>query len=1046
MSMWRVGIPGALALIAALPAAADEAVSFGRDIQPILSDRCYSCHGPDAAARKADLRLDVESDAKVSAIVSGDPDASPLMKRILSKDADEVMPPPASHKPVLSEEEIGKFRQWIAAGAVWQGHWAFATPERPEPPQPVQPGWARNPIDRFVLARLESEGLAPSPEAPRETLLRRVHFDITGIPPSPAEIDAFLLDNAPEAYERAVDRLLESPHYGERMAIDWLDGARFADTNGFQNDFARDMHPWRDWVIRTFNANMPYDQFIVEQLAGDLLPSATEEQRIATGFCRNNRSNTEGGSVEEEWYVENRVDRVETVSAVFLGLTMGCARCHDHKYDPVSQEEFYQFFGFFNSTADRGFYEEQRGNSGPMINLPKYEHQLELARMDKERKDAETKLQEEEAASGVPDFAAWRERVTAASSAEIAAKPALRVPLRGRLTAYADRERLEGESAAEPVWGAGLLGSSLVLSGAPEASVSLGTAYTFDAAKPFSISAWVKPAGVAGALISRMDDGNAARGVDLFIGETGELAVHLVHAWPANAIKAATDKRLENGVWSHVLATYDGSGKAAGVKIYVGGRRADMRVETDTLTDTIATEVPLRIGGRSSSNHLKGEVAEVQIFDTELARSEAEALIDAALGSAFSGDVDETRQAEALAFAKLAASYELNRYRRKIEQIDRERSEYLANVVPSVMVMEELPEPKPTYLLNRGAYDQPDTSKVLEPGVPKALPPLPADAPRNRMGLARWIAAGENPLTARVAMNRLWAKLFGTGIVKSVENFGVQAEPPSHPELLDWLATEFVASGWDLKAMHKLIATSSAYRQDSRMTPELLERDPQNRLLARGPRFRLPAELIRDNALAASGLLSENIGGPSVRPYQPEGLWDELAGGANQGPYVMNTGPDVHRRSLYTYRKRTVPHPTLAIFNAPSFEMCEVKRMQTNTPLQSLALLNDTTYVEAARHLARRMMTEGGSEPAARVEHGFRLATGRRPAPREMELLTSGLERYLQTYQAAPEEAAAFLKHGVTAEQETIDEPVPLAAYTALASTLLNLDETITKE
>jgi hypothetical protein len=1044
MSMWRRGIPGVLVLLAALPAAAEETVSFGRDIQPILSDRCYSCHGPDAAARKADLRLDVESDAKIAAIVSGNPDASPLMQRILATDPGEVMPPPASHKPPLSAAEVELFRQWIAGGAVWEGHWAFAPPERVEPPRPVMPGWTHNPIDQFVLTRLESEGLAPSPAAQRETLLRRVHFDITGIPPTPAEIDAFVLDNAPDAYERVVDRLLDSPHYGERMAIDWLDGARFADTNGFQNDFARDMHPWRDWVIRTFNANMPYDQFIIEQLAGDLLPAATDEQRIATGFCRNNRSNTEGGSVEEEWYVENRVDRVETVSAVFLGLTMGCARCHDHKYDPVSQEEFYQFYGFFNSTADRGFYEEQRGNSGPMISLPTFEHQLELARFDKERQDAETKLKEEEA-SAVPDFAAWRERVAAATPAELEAQPALRVPLRGRLTAYAGRERSEGESVAEPVWGTGLLGSSLVLSGAPESSVSLGDAFTFDASKPFSISAWVKPAG-AGALLGRMDDGNAARGVDLFIGETGDLALHLVHAWPGNAIKAATDKRLENGVWSHVLATYDGSGKAAGVKIYVGGRRADMRVETDTLTDTIATEVPLRIGGRSASNHLKGEVAEVLLFDTELSRGDATALIDGALARAFSSEADETRQAEALAFAKLAASYELNRYRRKIEQVDREKADYVANVVPSVMVMEELPEPNPTYLLTRGVYDQPDKTKPLEPGVPKVLPPLPADAPRNRMGLARWIASGENPLTARVAMNRLWAKFFGNGIVKSVENFGVQAEPPSHPELLDWLATEFVASGWDLKAMHKLIAMSAAYRQDSRMTPELIERDPHNRLLARGPRFRLPAELVRDNALAASGLLATKIGGPSVRPYQPEGLWDELAGGASQGPYIQSTGDDLYRRSLYTYRKRTVPHPTLAIFNAPSFEMCEVKRMQTNTPLQSLALLNDTTYVEAARHLARRMMAEGGSAPAARVEHGFRLATGRKPGPREMELLTSGLERYLQLYKASPEEAAAFLRHGDSAAQETVDEPVPLAAYTALAGTLLNLDETITKE
>ncbi|MBI1321059.1 MAG: DUF1553 domain-containing protein [Candidatus Hydrogenedens sp.] len=1043
MRYWAIAT-GLAALTAASGSWAASAPSFGADIQPILSDRCYACHGPDAAARKADLRLDLEDEAKLKAIIAGDADKSPLMHRIASEDPDERMPPEESNKPPLTPAEVDLFRRWIAGGAAWEEHWAFKAPVRPDAPIVANTEWARNEIDGFVMARLEKEGLAPSPETSREKLLRRVYFDLIGTPPSPQEIDAFLLDNSPEAYENVVDRLLASPHYGERMAVNWLDGARFADTNGFQNDFARDQSPWRDWVIRTFNDNMPYDQFTVEQIAGDMLPNATEDQRIATGFCRNNRSNTEGGSVEAEWYVENRVDRVETVSAVFLGLTMGCARCHDHKYDPISQEEFYRFYGFFNSSADKGFYEETRGNAGPMIQLPSYENQLELARFDKDIADQQAALQQKEAEL-VTEFDAWRAGLAEAAGEDTEAEPVLRVPLHGRLTAYLERDRVEGTTAAEPVWSEGLLGSALTLDGTAEHSVELGSAVNFERDKPFAISAWVRPEG-NGALIGKMDDANASRGVDVFLAGNGEISVHLVNAWPDNAIKVTTDKRLENGVWSHILATYDGSSAASGVKIYVGGRRAETRVEVDKLNETIQSEVPLRIGGRSTSNYLKGEVADLKFFAAELSRSDAEVLMNGALARAFATEASEERKAAAMAFVKLASSYELDRYRRKIEQVQKEKADYISNSVPSVMVMQELPEPNPTYRLVRGEYDKPDTEHPLEPGVPHVLPSLQEPVMRDRLGLARWLASADNPLTARVMVNRLWAKFFGKGIVRSLDNFGVQGDPPTHSLLLDWLATEFVESGWDLKAIQKKIVMSATYRQDSAITPELQERDPENRLLARGPRYRLPAELVRDNALAASGLLSDKIGGMSVRPYQPDGLWDELAGGASQGPYVQSTGEDLYRRSLYTYRKRTVPHPTLAIFDAPSFERCEIKRATTNTPLQSLALLNDTTYVEAARHLARRMLEESGDTAEARIDYGFRLATGRLPGPREREMLLAGLERFENAYEAAPEEAAAFLQHGDSAAEEHVDNPVPLAAYTALATTLLNLDETITKE
>jgi len=1035
------------AVLLTAPVGAEEPVGFNRDIRPVLSDRCFACHGPDANTRKAGLRLDLEAEAKLEAIVSGQPDESPLLQRIASDDPNEIMPPPESHKPPLDPAQVELFRRWIAEGAVWAQHWAFETPERPEPPAVSLEEWARNPIDHFILARLEAEGLHPSPEASKEKLLRRLHFDHTGIPPTIQEIDAFLLDNEPGAYERAVDRLLESPHYGERMAVDWLDGARYADTNGFQNDFRREMWIWRDWVIDAFNDNLPYDQFVVEQLAGDLLPSATESQRIATGFVRNNRSNTEGGSIEEEWYVENRVDRVETTATVFMGLTMGCARCHDHKYDPMSQTEFYEMFSFFNSSEDKGFYVETRGNVGPMVYQPTFENQLELARLDKEIEEAEARLAEEKA-EAPSDFSAWREQLMAKEVKDLDVQPVVRVPLRGRVAAYSPEGKLDAHYLGDaPVWGEGLLLSSLSLDGTPEAQVQVTEGAGCDREQPFTISAWVKRAsGVTSGVISKMDDANAYRGVDLYLADNGIVAVHIVHAWPDNALKVFSQEPvLGTDVWTHVAATYDGSSEASGAKIYINGRRVPTNTEVDTLSGPIDTDEPLRIGSRSNSGHFKGEVADVKIFDRDFGRREMESIIHTALQRAFATEANEARQEAALAFARAENDFRLDMFRRRVEQARNMRAAYQRDEVPSVRVMQEKPEPQPAYVLTRGEYDKPQKDTPIWPDTPDFLPPMPKDAPKNRLGLAQWIVSEDHPLTSRVIANRLWSKFFGRGLVKTQDNFGVQSEPPSHPELLDRLATELIAMEWDLKAFQKLIVTSAAYRQDSSVDPERLERDPENILLARGPRFRMKAELIRDNALAVSGLLAKDIGGPSVKPYQPEGLWEEMAGGASQGPYQRSEGEGLHRRSLYTYRKRTVPHPTLTTFDAPTFETCTVYRARTNTPLQALALLNDTTYVEAARHLAERMMNAAGGDEAARVEYGFRLATGRAPEPKELDILTSGLQRHLKAYEAAPEEAAAYLKHGVTALEEA-DDPVPLAAYTAIASTLLNLDETITKE
>jgi uncharacterized coiled-coil protein SlyX len=787
-------------LFAALaqPARAADApkIPFSRDVLPILAANCFQCHGPDEKARKAKLRLDTRAGA-LAVVVPGKSAESELVRRIHAQTDDGGMPPKQANRK-LTAAQRDLLTRWIDEGAAWAKHWAYEPPVRPVLPQVLDPRWVRNGIDHFTLARIAKEGLSPSREASRATLIRRVTLDLTGLPPTLGEVDAFVTDRSSDAYEMVVDRLLRSSRYGERMAMDWLDDARFADTNGYQNDFARTMWPWRDWVIDAFNRNMPFEQFVVEQMAGDLLPNATLAQRIATGFNRNNRTVTEAGSIDEEWRVENAVDRVETTATVFLGLTMGCARCHDHKFDPISQKEFYQFYAFFNSVNERGVYTETRGNVAPLISLPTPEDEKRLREFDAAVAVAD---------KGVRDF-----------EKTVAESPLLR-----------DRFRAE-----------------------------------------------------------------------------------------------------------------------------------------------------------------------------------------------------------------------LNAVKEKVKKLRQEKADY-ANRIPSVMVMEDTKTPRDTFILKRGRYDMPDKDQKVEPGVPASLPPMPAGAPRNRLGLARWLVLPENPLTARVTVNRFWEHLFGTGLVKTAENFGLQSEPPSHPELLDWLATEFVRTGWDVKAMMRLIVTSATYRQASNASPAQIQHDPENRLLARGPRFRLPAEVVRDNALFISGLLAEKVGGPSVKPYQPAGLWEELAGGAGEGPYVQDKAPGLYRRSLYVYRKRTVPHPEMTTFDAPTREVCQVKRTRTNTPLQALELLNDVTYVEAARRLAQVMLADGGPTPENRIAFAFRRATGRTPSGAELNVLVRGLDRHRQRFATDPEAAKRMVRHGESSVDPQFD-PVDLAAYTASAGVILNLDETITKE
>jgi hypothetical protein len=1032
--------------------AVEPKVGYRRDILPLLSDRCFKCHGPDSATRQAGLRLDghdtatAELDSGMKAIVPGDTAQSALVERIMSEDPDLAMPPVDSGKS-LSTEEKQRLVRWIEEGAEYEPHWAFVAPVRPPVPETTHPQRVNNPIDAFVQSRLEVEHLEAAPRASKERLIRRVYFDLIGLPPTLAEIDAFLADESPDAFDRVIDRLMQSPHYGERMAALWLDGARYADSNGYQNDFARQMWPWRDWVIAAFNAHMPYDQFVTEQLAGDLLPNATLQQRIATGFNRNHRTVTEAGSIEEEWFVENIVDRVETTSTVFLGLTIGCARCHDHKFDPFTQREFYQLFAFFSNINEKGVYTETRGNVPPLVKVITLEHEAKLAEFDAKIDVIEKQLSEQMARLA-PHRDAWVKSLAEPADRtepEAVASIDLRNDTAARVAVTGDEVQADAGSVA-PERRTDLFGPSAAFDRKQHLTYS---SLNFPPAdRPFSWSVWVKPSG-EGAILSKMDSATA-RGADLYLFADGKVGLHLAHAWPANALKVITQQPLARDKWSHVIATYDGSSKATGVNIYVNAKKQEVTAEADQLTGSFAVDQPFRVGMRSSDGALHAALADVRLFHHALAQGETEKVFQGSLRRGLQDTkpdrLDEALRAQfdemLLANSKDPFVVKVAETKRAMESAQAEKARYDA-AIPTTMVMEELSEPRKTYLLQRGRYDLPDKSEQLMPNVPGALPPLPADAPRNRLGLARWLVSPENPLTARIMVNRLWQRFFGVGLVKSPDNFGIQAEPPSHPELLDWLATELIQSGWDLEHIQRLIVFSHTYQQQSELPPELYGRDPENRLLARGPRHRLPAETVRDNALAISGLLVPKIGGPSVMPYQPERLWEELAGGAFE-VYTQGHGDDLYRRSLYVYRKRTVPHPSMSTFDAPSWEFCQVKRAVTNTPLQALALLNDVTYVEAARRFAERMMTEGGGTPESRLTFAFRLATGRSPTAAELSTLRSSVEKHMARFRQSPAAAEQFVSHGESPRDKSLDV-VELAAHTAVASVLLNMDETVSK-
>jgi hypothetical protein len=1031
-------------LLSANAAAQPQAIQFNRDIRPILSNHCFQCHGPDKAKRKASLRLDMEEgifadlgDCKV--IVPGEPSKSELFRRITATDESERMPP-AKAGGRLAERDVALIRRWIEQGAKWQKHWAFTKPKRPPVPTVKNASWVRNPIDAFVLARLEREGLSPSPEADRTILIRRATLDLTGLPPASAEVDAFLADSSPDAYEKVVDRLLRSPRYGERMAARWLDAARYADTNGYQNDGDRTMWRWRDWVIEAYNRNMPFDQFTIEQIAGDMLPHPTLEQRIATGFNRNHRLNAEGGIIPEEYAVEYVVDRVDTTATVWLGLTLACARCHDHKFDPITQREFYQVFAYFNNVPERGK-AVKYGNSPPLIAAPTREQQARLVELQKELADADH------------EFATLREQIDAAQRAWeksfSTATPLHWAPAAGLVADFAfDGDTKRGKPEGNLSFVEGPLGRAAAFDG--RTFVDAGDVADFGFYDKFSIAAWVYPKGMeGGAILSRMDDTAMAEGYNLHL-EKGKVQLNLSKRWLDDALRVETAAALAPERWHHVMATYDGSRWASGVRIYVDGEPQKLTVNLDELNQSFNTKQPLRIGSRGTRSRFHGSLTDVRIYNRALTPDEAQHLATPDAITSIIAQPPEKRTPRQA--AKLRACFLENHAPEPIKQAHRRLLAARAAVekhvesFPTTMVMEEMSPPRETHLLIRGQYDK--HGEKVNAGVPASLwtpganAPGSPSVPNNRLGFARWLVGPANPLTARVAINRYWQMYFGTGLVKTVDDFGAQGEWPLHAELLDWLATDFVRTGWDIKAVQRTIVTSATYRQSSRVTPALLQKDPENRLLARGPRFRLSAEMIRDQALAVSGLLVEKQGGPSVKPYQPPGLVKELTGTED---YVQDHGPNLYRRSLYTYFKRTVAPPTMMTFDAAGRETCVVRESRTNTPLQALALMNEVTFVEAARVLAERMMREGGRTPQERITFAFRLATARKPRPTELHILLDGFKEYRARYQTDERASQKLLSAG----EHLRDTALPtrdLAAYTAVAGLILNLDETVTKE
>ena len=1033
------------ALLAPTLSAVAADIDFAREIRPILSDHCFTCHGPDASKRKGELRLDLKDPAfgqaksGAVAIVPGDLDQSELVKRICATDPDDVMPPPKESK-VLKPGQIELLKRWIKEGANWTGHWSF----EPVKPVAVPETTGKNPIDAFVQARLAKEGLQPAPEEDPARLLRRVSLDLTGLPPSVAEVDAFMEASGTDrnaALSAAVDQLLASPHFGERLAVPWLDLARYGDTSGYHNDSLRDMWLWRGWVIKAFNAGMPFDQFTIEQIAGDMLPDATIDQKIASGFHRNVMTSDEGGLIEQEYLNLYVVDRVATTGVTWLGLTVACAQCHDHKYDPITQKDFYQVYAFFHNVPENGKDGVRDRNPQPFLPVPSAAQAADQQRLDGEIASADQQLQELGVALEARQTG-WEQQLVASQQLLEPQGPAFKIPLDADGNGTAE----DGSTLAGTVKGTGNFGEGMTANSygvEKNGWIEYGDQFSFEKDQPFTVSAWLRLKPEGGSPFGKMEASADTRGWDVEFHGT-KPSFHLISQWPAHAIHLQGQRDLPVDTFLHLAVTYDGSGKGAGVQLYVNGQLEKTTIVVDTLTGTIKTPEPFSIGRRGASGApFTGRIDDFRLYRRSLTASEVASLGGAAAMAIVKLPLEQRtpeqkvqlqkffRETQAPEFA--AAQQKVAGLRKAREEVDK--------TIPNTMVMSEMEKPRDTFIKVRGQYDQ--NGEKVAAGVPAFLPqipPRPDGQPANRLDFARWLVSKEQPLTARVTVNRWWAMLFGTGLVKTLNDFGSQGEWPSHPELLDWLAGDFMTD-WNPKRVLKQIVMSATYRQSARIAPDLLARDSENRLLARGPRQRLDAEIIRDNALAIAGILNPQVGGKSIKPEQPAGTWEiNEMGGYN---YDKSKGPDLYRRGLYVYWRRSTVYPSFITLDAPTREFCNSQRARTSTPLQSLVLMNDPVFVEAARAFAQRILKEGGADNAARLRFAWRTALGRIPSDQEIGILARTLEAQLLTYHADPVAAAALVKIGDLPKPEGIDDS-DLAAWTALGNVLLNLNETIT--
>lgn len=1057
-----------------------EKIDFNIHIKPLLSDRCFTCHGPDANQRKGELRLDISENAYAQSTGENSQSnyiirpenlgKSEFFHRIISTDAEYMMPPPESNL-TLTVEEKALLTRWIEQGAEYKPHWAFVKPEKAAIPAVKNKDWIENPIDNFIAKKIETADLPFSSKAKKTTLLRRATLDLTGLPPTLEEITDFLKDETPAAFEKVLDRLLASPHYGERMAVEWLDVARYADSHGYQDDGMRTTWPWRDWVIEQYNKNVPYDQFITEQLAGDLLPNPTKDQLLATCFNRNHPQTQEGGVVDEEYRVEYVADRTNTFGKAFMGLTMECARCHDHKYDPVSQKEYYSLFAFFNNNNDTGIV-PYNGEASPTVLIPTPEAAEQLAKLKGEMAPLETALAKE---NYQEDFKNWLEKVgkepqiestirknlladfTFEEEKEINAnqiwldkgRPKNRKRTKNTTFAYKNlaKNKLDaknqGPKDERPKLVEGKFGKALSFTG--DAGVRFNRDLDFDRHQPFSVSIWVKllKEGEEGPIFNNSNgDFEGYRGWLCKLNKDGTLSFQFNHVWPDNAIDFQTKDKLKVGEWTHIALTYNGNSKANGIHFYINGSVPEYVLHTDNLQRSLLhgvkgtnwSNMPFLLGKELRKSIENFEMDELKLHNRQLSEIEVQWLFN---------QKKKAQITDSQYFEYYLLTGNNRRYNQNLAKITelRKQENLLLTDQLEVMVMQEKKVPRPTFILDRGMYDA--RMEEVQTNTPAVFPAIPEKQEKNRLTLAKWLTNKAHPLTARVAVNRFWMMCFGKGLVATQEDFGSQGNLPSHPELLDWLAVDFMENDWDIKRLMKQMMLSSTYQQSSIASDLAKETDVENLAYSHFPVYRLSAEMIRDNALAASNILVKKVGGESVYPYQPDGIWEALAT-RNATKYQQGKGEDLYRRSMYSVWKRSSPPPSMMNFDAPDRYYCVVRRQKTSTPLQSLVLMNDPQFVETSRMLAERMLKEGGKEVKSQINLAFKLLIGRPANDKELSLLQELYDAELVDFQKDRKIVNELLSIGEHRIDQSLNK-IELATHTIIASTIMNFDEFVMK-